>query len=148
MRDSSRVAVWSRKYHFGLESQRGIQQDTLLRMKRTVVLYETESGARPAAKFLRKQTTQVRDAIIAGFKHIENDTGADHLFKKMTGTTDLWEIRIKYDKNIFRLLCFFDGAAIVVVTNGFQKKTQKTPPQEIRTAETRKKDYFRRKSND
>ena len=117
-------------------------------MKRTVVLYETESGARPVAKFLRKQATQVRDAIIAGFKHIENDTGADHLLKKMTGTADLWEIRIKYDKNIFRLLCFFDGAAIVVVANGFQKKTQKTPPQEIRTAETRKKDYFRRKSNE
>ncbi len=116
-------------------------------MKRTVVLYETEGGARPVAKFLRKQTTQVRDAIVAGFKHIENDTGADHLFKKMTGTKDLWEIRIKYDKNIFRLLCFFDGVAIVVVASGFQKKTQKIPPQEIRTAGARKKDYFRRKSN-
>ena len=116
-------------------------------MKRTVVLYETESGARPVAKFLRKQAMPVRDAVMAGFKHIENDTGADHLFKKMVSTDDLWEIRISCDRNIFRLLCFFDGSEIVVVASGFQKKTQRTPPQEIRTAETRKKDYFRRKNN-
>jgi len=116
-------------------------------MKRRVVLYEAESGAQPVAKFLRKQTMQVRDAIVAGLRHIENDTGADHLFKKMVNTDDLWEIRIKYDRNIFRMLCFFDGAAVVVVASGFLKKTQKTPRQEIKTAETRKKDYFRRKNN-
>ncbi|RKX41230.1 MAG: type II toxin-antitoxin system RelE/ParE family toxin [Verrucomicrobia bacterium] len=127
--------------------QKGYPPGYLSRMKRTVLLYETESGARPVSKFLRKQTMQIRDATIAGFKHIENDTGADHLFKKMANTDDLWEIQIKYDKNISRLLCFFDGAAIVVVASGFQKKTQKTPPQEIRTAEARKKDYFRRKNN-
>jgi len=45
------------------------------------------------------------------------------------------------------LLSFFDGAALVVVASGFQKKTQKTPQQEIKTAEARKKDYFRRKRN-
>jgi phage-related protein len=116
-------------------------------MKRAVVLYETESGARPVAKFLRKQTAAVRDEVASAFNHITANTSPDHLFQKMVNTADLWEIRIKQGGNIFRLLCFFDGAELVVAASGFQKKTQKTPPQEIRTAEKRKKDYFRRKNN-
>ena len=66
----------------------------------------------------------------------------------MVNTDNLWEIRIKQSGNIFRLLCFFDGTQVVVVTSGFQKKSQKTSLQEIRTAEQRKKDYFRRKNDD
>ena len=94
---------------------------------------------------MRKQTVAVRDAIAAAFEHIEEDTGADHLCRKMVNTDNLWEIRVKQGGNIFRLLCFFDGAALVVVASGFQKKTQKTPPQEIKNAEARKRNYFRRK---
>ena len=49
---------------------------------------------------------------------------------------------------IFRLLCFFDGDAVVVLTYAFQKKTQKTPKQAITTAEKRMNDYFRRKAHE
>ena len=63
----------------------------------------------------------------------------------MASTNALWEMRVKHRVNIYRLLCFFDGARLVVAAHGFQKKTQKTPRQEIQTAEARKKDYFRRK---
>ena len=45
-----------------------------------------------------------------------------------------------------RFIAFFDGAALVVLTHAFQKKTQKTPKADIRIAEDRKKDYFRRKN--
>ena len=45
--------------------------------------------------------------------------------------------------NIFRLLGFFDGATLIILTNGFAKKTQKTPSEEIRLAEARKYDYFK-----
>lgn len=78
--------------------------------------------------------------------HIQNDTNPEHLFRKMTATDGLWEIRIKQGGNIFRLLCFFHGSELIVVASGFQKKTQKTPRQEIKTAEARKKDYFRRQA--
>ena len=81
-------------------------------MNREIILYKTESGACPVTKFLRKQTGAVRDAVASAFEHIENDTGADHLFIKMVSTDDLWEIRVKQGGNIFRLLCFFDGAAL------------------------------------
>lgn len=69
-------------------------------------------------------------------------------FKKLVNTDGLWEIRISQGNNIFRLLCFFDGDDIIIVTNGFQKKTQKTPKQEINLAENRKKEYLTRKRMD
>jgi phage-related protein len=47
--------------------------------------------------------------------------------------------------NIFRLLGFFDGANLVILTHGFQKKSQKTPKQEIALAELRKRDYLSRR---
>ena len=100
------------------------------------------------AKFVRKQDLPVQKAVLAAFEHIETDSIQNHLFQKMVNTDDLWEIRIRHNRNIFRLLSFFDDAALVVVASGFQKKTQKTPPREIKTAEARKKDYFRRKNDD
>lgn len=69
-------------------------------------------------------------------------------FKKLVGTDDLWEVRIQFGNNIFRLLGFFDGGQLVVLTNGFAKKTQKTLPQEIEIAERRKHDYLSRKRNE
>lgn len=116
-------------------------------MSRQIILYETENGACPVAKFLRKQTPAVKDAIAAALNYIEQDTAPNHLFQKMVSTDGLWEVRIRENKNIYRMLSFFDGTALVVVASAFQKKTQKTPKQEIKTAEARKKDYFRRKEN-
>lgn len=66
-------------------------------------------------------------------------------FQKMPGTDDLWEIRAKGGRNIFRFPGFFDGAKLVVLSHAFQKKTQKAPRQAIRLAEERKQDYFRGK---
>jgi len=60
----------------------------------------------------------------------------------------LYEMRIKLDYNIFRLLGFFDTSRFVVLVNGFQKKTQKTPRQDIRVTEKRKRDYVRRKQDE
>jgi phage-related protein len=63
----------------------------------------------------------------------------------MANTDDIWEARVRVGSNIFRLLGFFDGAKLVVMSHAFQKKTQKTPRQAIQLAEQRKQDYFRRK---
>ena len=62
-------------------------------------------------------------------------------FSKLKNTNDLWEIRVSFGGNIFRILCFFDDGDIVLAAHGFTKKTQKTPAKEIRTAEMRKKEY-------
>jgi len=66
--------------------------------------------------------------------------------KKLVNTDGIWEIRIQVSGNIFRLPGFFEGDNLVVLNHGFQKKTQKTPFKEIKIAESRKKDYLRRKS--
>ena len=63
-------------------------------------------------------------------------------FKYLTGTDGIWEIRVEYASNIYRILCFFDQGKLIVVTNVFQKKTQKTPKTEIERALRLKKQYF------
>jgi phage-related protein len=56
--------------------------------------------------------------------------------------TDLYEIRVSFGNNIFRIFCFFDKDRLVIVLNGFQKKTQKTPKKEIDRAVSLRKEYY------
>ena len=55
-------------------------------------------------------------------------------FKHLTGTKGLYEVRVEVGSNIFRIFAFFDKGNVVVLGNGFQKKSQKTPKQEIKMA--------------
>ncbi len=69
----------------------------------------------------------------------------DHL----TGTDGLYEIRIEFESNIYRIFCCFDKGNLVVLFNGFHKKTQKTPKKEIELALKLKDEYFNsKKKND
>ena len=68
-------------------------------------------------------------------------------FKKLVDTDDIWEVRVDVGHDTFRLLGFFDGRELIVLTNSFQKKTQQTPPAEIRLAAERKADYVRRRQD-
>lgn len=67
-------------------------------------------------------------------------------FKHLENTDGLYEIRVQSGSNIYRIFCFFDKNDIVVVGHGFQKKTQKTPNQEIDKAEKIKKQYYEEKN--
>jgi phage-related protein len=58
----------------------------------------------------------------------------EKFFKHMQGTKGLYEIRIEVGSNIYRIFSFFDKGNLVVLGNGFQKKSQKTPKQEIEKA--------------
>jgi len=66
-------------------------------------------------------------------------------FQQMEGTVGLYEIRVEVGSNIFRAFAFFDEGQLIVVANGFQKKTQKTPKNEIELAKKIKKEYFNEK---
>jgi phage-related protein len=66
-------------------------------------------------------------------------------FKKLSGTGEIWECRISFGSEAFRILCFFGGEPSIVLTHGFIKKTTKTPRNEIERAEAYKKDYLERK---
>ena len=69
-------------------------------------------------------------------------------FKKLINTDEIWEVRVSVGKNIFRLLGFFQGNNLIILTNAFQKKTQKTPKSMIKIAEQRKKEYLKRRGLD
>lgn len=68
-------------------------------------------------------------------------------FKHIEGTKGLYEIRVEYGSNIFRIFAFFDSGNLVILGNGFQKKTQKTPKQEIEKALKIKMEYENENKN-
>ncbi len=64
----------------------------------------------------------------------------------ITGYEGLFEIRVEYQSNIYRVFCCFDKGKLIVLFNGFQKKSQKTPKKEIEKAMKLKDEYFKLKS--
>ena len=65
----------------------------------------------------------------------------------MTGCDGLFEIRIEFQSNIYRIFCCFDRGQVVVLLNGFQKKSQKTPKDQIDKAMRLKNEYFQLKKS-
>ncbi|NDK57746.1 MULTISPECIES: type II toxin-antitoxin system RelE/ParE family toxin [Pontibacter] len=61
----------------------------------------------------------------------------------MSGYEGLYEVRVEYQSNIYRIFCCFDEGRLVVLFNGFQKKTQKTPKEELEKAMRLKSEYFK-----
>jgi len=69
------------------------------------------------------------------------------ILKNIEEADGLYEIRIEVGSNIFRIFCCFDEGSLVILFNGFQKKTQKTPRQQIERAKKIMKEYFNEKEN-
>jgi len=63
-------------------------------------------------------------------------------FKSIEGIKGLYEIRIEFESNIYRIFCCFDKGNLIILFNGFQKKSQKTPSNELKKAEKILNDYF------
>ena len=92
--------------------------------------------------FYLELTEDVQEKIEYVFKIIRTVQNVPKKFLDyMAGTDGLYEIRIEYVSNIYRIFCFFAGEQLVVLMNSFQKKTAKTPKSEIRTALKIKKEY-------
>ncbi|MCX6245938.1 MAG: type II toxin-antitoxin system RelE/ParE family toxin [Bacteroidetes bacterium] len=62
--------------------------------------------------------------------------------KHIEGTDGLFEIRVSYGQNEFRIFCFFDSGMLVILLTGFKKKSQKTPGKEIDRAVKLMKEYY------
>ncbi len=96
--------------------------------------------------FYLYQTDKVREKIGYVFRVVKTVNKIPEKFlKHLEGTDGLYEIRIEAGTNIFRIFCCFDKGNIIVLFNGFQKKTQKTPKQEIELALKLKNEYFNQK---
>lgn len=65
--------------------------------------------------------------------------------KPIAGCEGLFEIRVEFQSNIYRIFCCFDEGRLVILFNGFQKKSQKIPKEEIERAMKLKEEYFNQK---
>ena len=115
-------------------------------MVRQVIFYRTPSGASPIEEFLDTLRPKQAQKITWVLNLIEDlEVVPSQYFGKMPGTEDLWEVRVRAGSDNFRFLAFFDGANLVVLAHGFQKKSQKTPRRAIRVAEERKREHLGRR---
>ncbi|MEQ8423539.1 MAG: type II toxin-antitoxin system RelE/ParE family toxin [Cyclobacteriaceae bacterium] len=105
--------------------------------ERSIIFYKSYFDS-----FFKEQKQKVKDKIIWTFDLIEELHIVPETYLKHIENTDgLFEIRIQQGSDIFRIFCFFDKGQLIVLANGFHKKTQKTPKKEIEKALTIKKDY-------
>ena len=85
--------------------------------------------------FVNKQSIDIQNKIYWTFDVIEDLWRVPETYLKHIANTDgLYEIRVQVGNDIIRIFCFFETGKLVVLINGFQKKTQKTPKKEIRLA--------------
>ena len=97
-------------------------------------------------KFYDSRTKKVQKKILWTLKIIEELERIPEVYMKhLKNTSGLYEIRIQVGNNIYRIFCFFDIDNLVIIGHGFQKKSQKTPKQEIERAEQIKKEYYESK---
>ena len=93
--------------------------------------------------FLVQQPTKVQDKIFKILEVIETlERIPKNYLKQISGTNGLYEARIQLGTDIWRVFCFFDKGKLVLLLNGFQKKTQKTPKKEIEKAIQLMKEYY------
>lgn len=111
-------------------------------LKRRIIFYQAHFE-----EFFVRQRPKVRDKIIWTFELIEQlPIIPETYLKHLEGTSGLYEIRVQQGSDIFRIFCFFDEGQLVVLVNGFQKKTPKTPRNELQLAEKLKAAYYEDKA--
>ena len=115
-------------------------------MKREIILYTTSDGKCPAKDFFDALPKKVFQKISWVLRLIvELEKIPKTYFKKIVNSDDIWECRIGFSSNTYRIFCFFENGKVIILTHGIIKKTQKLPQNEIVRAEEYKKDYLRRK---
>ena len=97
--------------------------------------------------FLKRQPKKVQDKIFKIIEAIETlERVPSNYLKHLVGSEGLYEARIQLGSNIWRVFCFFDGQKLVILMNGFQRKTQKTPKTEIKKARKIMIEYYEQKA--
>lgn len=92
--------------------------------------------------FFSKQNKKAKATIIWTFDLLEDLERIPETYLKHIENTDgLYEIRVQSGNDIYRIFCFFDHGKLVILLNGFQKKSQKTPKSEIEMALKIKAEY-------
>ena len=110
-------------------------------MIRTVIIYADEFY-----EFYNRQDPKVRQKINWTIGLVENLQIIPECYFKHIESTNLYEIRIIFGGNKYRIFCFFDSGSEIIILNGFQKKTRLTPKNEIEKALKLKEQYYEDKN--
>ena len=111
----------------------------------TVEFYEMEDGRQPAREFLLSLDKKMRAKLLHRIVLLrDNGTALREPYSKPIGD-GIFELRTVFSSNITRVLYFFYRGQTIILTNGFIKKTQKTPPGEIDRVKKNRADYLHRK---
>ena len=114
---------------------------------REIRFYRNASGGCPVEEFLNGLDPKQAQKVAWVLKLVkELPLVPKQYLKKLEGADELWEVRAEFGGNAFRLLGFWDAGNLIILTNGFAKKTQKTPNREIELAAQRRRDYLNRKA--
>ncbi|MDR1259418.1 MAG: type II toxin-antitoxin system RelE/ParE family toxin [Tannerellaceae bacterium] len=108
-------------------------------MKRKIIAYEDYYK-----DFLDSLDIKTKYKVLYGLLLLETQDRLPSKYVKHI-KDGIFELRIEYNSNIYRIFFCFDGDYIVILFNGFQKKTQKIPSAEIDRAIRLKKEYERKK---
>lgn len=112
-----------------------------------VIFYEDEKGKCPVEDFLDSLDIKMRYKVVS-YIDLLKDYGPNLRSPYSEYLEDgIFELRVKLSSNITRTLYFFTEGKMIILTNGFVKKTQKTPRKEIDLAKKRRKDYLERKGD-
>lgn len=113
-----------------------------------ITFYKNKNNKCPVEEFLDTLDWKEAQKIAWVFKAIKEVENVPKLyFKKLSGTDDIWECRIRCNKKSIRIFCFFASGFNLILTHGFFKKDNKAPINEIKKAEIYRKDYFERVKN-
>ena len=116
-------------------------------MGRTVIFYQGADGKCPIQDFLDSLPGKAAQKVTWVLNLLEGlDIVPSSYFKKLVGTEEIWECRITFGSNAYRIFCFFVDNSVVVLTHGFVKKSQKTPKTEIEKAEAYRRDFLKRRT--
>jgi phage-related protein len=114
-------------------------------VNRTVIFNRTVDGKCPVKEFIDSLPGKVAQKIVWVLKLLEDlEIVPSSYFKKLVGTEEIWECRIQFGSNTYRIFCFFIDNS-VILTHGFVKKSQKTPAGEIERAEAYRRDFLKRR---
>ena len=109
-----------------------------------VEFYEMQNGERPAEEFLNELDIKMRSKLVMTLKVLqEKGNGLREPYSKHL-EDGIFEIRGKVGTDISRVLYFFYFGGKIILTNGFIKKSQKTPRGEIEKAKANRKDFLER----
>ena len=112
-----------------------------------VILYARKDGSVPVKDFIMSLSGKIQAKVLMEIDLLEEyGNELDGKYTKYI-TKGIYELRVRISSNRVRILFFFYSDKKIILTNGFIKKTQKTPIREIETALKYREDFFNREEN-